>query len=125
MTKNDIILSVEDLYVDFHLPNHTINALKGVSFGIKKGETVALVGQSGAGKSITVMSVLQLLPYPMAKHPKGKICFNNENIIAYTKKQLQDVRGNGIAIIFQEPMTSLNPLQTVCRKYFPAQTKDD
>src|SRR6476620_3110557 len=84
-----------------------------VSFDIRKGETLALVGESGSGKSITALSVMKLLPYPAAHHPSGSIKFQGRELLTMKEEQIRDVRGNDIAIIFQEPMTSLNPLHTI------------
>jgi microcin C transport system ATP-binding protein len=107
------LLSVRDLDVVFTTPGGRVEAVKKVSFDIAKGETLALVGESGSGKSVTALSVLQLLPYPMASHPTGSIRFNGQELVGATERTLRDVRGNQISMIFQEPMTSLNPLHTV------------
>ena len=107
------ILKVENLSVSFHQDNHVVEAVKSVSFDLHSHETVALVGESGSGKSVTALSVLQLLPYPKASHPTGSIEFQGQELVGGSDKQLREIRGNKIAIIFQEPMTSLNPLQTV------------
>ena len=82
-------------------------------FDIKKGETVALVGESGSGKSVTALSVLKLLPYPAAHHPSGSIRFKGQELLGAARADIRRVRGNDITIIFQEPMTSLNPLHTI------------
>ncbi|MCR9256570.1 MAG: ABC transporter ATP-binding protein [Alphaproteobacteria bacterium] len=104
------LLQVRDLKVDFN----GNEAVRGVDFDIHAGETVALVGESGSGKSVTALSVLQLLPYPIASHPAGSsIRFEGREIIGGTKDLIRDVRGDDVAMIFQEPMTSLNPLHTV------------
>lgn len=113
MPQSEKILSVDNLCVDFHLPTHVVHAVRGVSFDLYAGQTLALVGGSGSGKSVTAMSMLQLLPYPMAKHPQGAISFKGQNLMEMTAKDLRSVRGNGISMVFQEPMTSLNPLQTI------------
>ena len=88
-------------------------AVDRVSFDIGKGETVALVGESGSGKSVTALSVMKLLPYPSAHHPSGQILFKGRDLMTLPLRELRDVRGNDITIIFQEPMTSLNPLHTI------------
>jgi microcin C transport system ATP-binding protein len=111
MTKP--LLSVEDLHVSFHTEKKVIEAVKGVSFTLNPHETVALVGESGSGKSVTALSILQLLPYPKALHPSGQIYFHNHDLIGESESYLRAVRGNKIAMIFQEPMTSLNPLHSV------------
>ena len=88
-------------------------AVRGVSFDIDRGDTVALVGESGSGKSVTALSILQLLPYPKARHPGGSIVFRGQELLGASERVLRRVRGNRIAMIFQEPMTSLNPLHTL------------
>ncbi|MEA1937574.1 MAG: ABC transporter ATP-binding protein [Pseudomonadota bacterium] len=110
---NSPLLSVRDMAVDFALPGQTVHAVRGVSFDIKKGETVALVGESGSGKSVTALSILQLLPYPMASHPKGAIVFKGRDLMTAREPELRAVRGSDIGMIFQEPMTSLNPLHII------------
>src|SRR5690606_2288556 len=91
-------------------------AVDHISFDIGKGETVALVGESGSGKSVSALSVLKLLPYPPASHPSGRILFDGQDLLALDEKALRKVRGNRITMIFQEPMTSLNPLHTIERQ---------
>ena len=107
------LIEVKDLSVSFRIGRNNIEAVRGVSFHIDKGETVALVGESGSGKSVTALSILQLLPYPKAFHPTGSIKFNGQELLGAPDKELQRIRGNKISMIFQEPMTSLNPLHTV------------
>ncbi len=111
-----ILLSVKDLSVDFHTADGVFNAVKKVSFDIPKGQTVALVGESGSGKSVTAMSIMQLLPYPRAVHPSGSITFGGEQIVNSGEAFMRTLRGRRISIIFQEPMTSLNPLHTIERQ---------
>jgi len=107
------LLSVQDLSVSFAQGGNQSIAVDHISFDIAKGETVALVGESGSGKSVSALSVLKLLPYPAASHPSGKILFSGADLLAMNEKALRGVRGNKITMIFQEPMTSLNPLHTI------------
>lgn len=107
------ILQVDNLSVSFGMEEREVKAVRGASFEIGKGETVALVGESGSGKSVTALSTIQLLPYPLAHHPTGSIQFNGEELVAADEDTLRRIRGNRIGMIFQEPMTSLNPLHTL------------
>src|ERR1041384_2731519 len=107
------LLSVRDLSVAFRLGERQLLAVDRISFELKKGETVALVGESGSGKSVTALSVMKLLPYPAASHPSGTIHFKGEELLSLPEHEIRHVRGNDITIIFQEPMTSLNPLHTI------------
>ncbi|MEM1376601.1 MAG: ABC transporter ATP-binding protein [Pseudomonadota bacterium] len=107
------LLSVRDLSVAFHQGGKTSLAIDRVSFDIGQRETLALVGESGSGKSVSANSVLKLLPYPSASHPSGEILFGGQNLMTASEDELRRVRGNDISMIFQEPMTSLNPLQTI------------
>ncbi|ALJ36597.1 ABC transporter ATP-binding protein [Azospirillum brasilense] len=118
MTTNgaDDLLEVRNLHVEFRSGGGAMHAVKGVSFDIAKGETLALVGESGSGKSVTALSILQLLPYPMARHPQGSIRFRGTELVGAEEKVLRNVRGDRIAMIFQEPMTSLNPLHSIERQ---------
>ena len=110
------LLSVRDLSVAFHQGGKTSVAVDHVSFDIAKGEVVALVGESGSGKSVTANSILKLLPYPAASHPSGEILFKGKDMLKVRPEELRQVRGNDITMIFQEPMTSLNPLHSVERQ---------
>ncbi|MET3662184.1 ABC transporter ATP-binding protein [Aquamicrobium ahrensii] len=107
------LLSVRDLSVAFSANGKTSLAVDHVSFDIAKGETLALVGESGSGKSVSALSVLKLLPYPPASHPSGEILFGGQDLMRLGENALRKVRGNKITMIFQEPMTSLNPLHTI------------
>ncbi|MFN0265254.1 ABC transporter ATP-binding protein [Tepidamorphus sp. 3E244] len=109
----ETILTVEDLSVDFVQGGNVTHAVKNVSFDIARGETLALVGESGSGKSVSALSVLQLLPYPAAQHPSGKIIYEGKNLMGLTDREMRSVRGNEITMVFQEPMTSLNPLHSI------------
>ncbi|GEP60354.1 ABC transporter ATP-binding protein [Reyranella soli] len=110
------LLEVKNLSVNFGTGDDAVRAVKNVSFDIKRGETLAVVGESGSGKSVTALSILQLLPYPMANHPNGSIRFQGRELVGAPPRDLLDVRGNRISMIFQEPMTSLNPLHTIERQ---------
>ncbi|UVC09332.1 ABC transporter ATP-binding protein [Rhizobium sp. TH2] len=110
------LLSVRDLSVAFHQGGNTSIAVDHVSFDIAKGEIVALVGESGSGKSVTANSILKLLPYPSASHPSGEIIFKGKDLLKARPEELRHVRGNDITMIFQEPMTSLNPLHNIERQ---------
>ena len=107
------LISVRDLDVTFRLEDRQVDAVRGVSFDIAPGETLALVGESGSGKSVSALSVLRLLPYPAAFHRRGEIVFNGQDLLGADDKALRKVRGNAISMIFQEPMTSLNPLHSI------------
>ncbi|MGM4912629.1 ABC transporter ATP-binding protein [Rhizobium sp. 768_B6_N1_8] len=110
---SETLLSVRDLSVAFHQGGETSLAVDRISFDIHKGEVVALVGESGSGKSVSANSILRLLPYPSASHPSGEIFFKGKDLLKASDRELREVRGNDITMIFQEPMTSLNPLHTI------------
>ncbi|MBB4293420.1 microcin C transport system ATP-binding protein [Rhizobium leguminosarum] len=109
----ETLLSVRDLSVAFHQGGETSLAVDHISFDIAKGEVVALVGESGSGKSVSANSILRLLPYPSASHPSGEILFKGKDLLKASERALREVRGNDITMIFQEPMTSLNPLHSI------------
>src|SRR6201995_4448256 len=110
---NQPLLDVRDLSVAFRRQGGSAVAVDRISFDIKRGEGVALVGESGSGKSVSALSVLKLLPYPTASHPSGSIRFRGRELLSLSENELRVIRGNEISIIFQEPMTSLNPLHTI------------
>ena len=107
------MLTIDDLSVSFRSTQGETSAVRNISFRIEQGETVALVGESGSGKSVTALSIMQLLPYPAAFHPSGSILFQGEELLGAGPERMQLVRGDRISMIFQEPMTSLNPLHKV------------
>jgi microcin C transport system ATP-binding protein len=110
---NGPLLQVKDLSVAFGRGESRVDAVKHISFAIDKGRTMALVGESGSGKSVSALSVLQLLPYAVASHPSGSIVFDGQELLGAGEDTLRKVRGDRISMVFQEPMTSLNPLHTV------------
>jgi microcin C transport system ATP-binding protein len=110
------LLRIRDLSVSFDVPGGEVRAVRNLSLDIHPGETVGLVGESGSGKSVTALSILQLLPYPIARHPGGSIRFRDQELLGAPEPVLRRVRGNRVAMIFQEPMTSLNPLHTIAKQ---------
>jgi microcin C transport system ATP-binding protein len=110
------LLDIRDLSVAFSHGTRELTAVDRVSFDIRRGETVALVGESGSGKSVTALSVMKLLPYPAARHPSGAVLFKGRDLLRLDESEIREVRGGNISIIFQEPMTSLNPLHTIERQ---------
>ncbi len=109
------LLEVENLQTHFATPDGVVRAVEGLSFHVDAGETVAIVGESGCGKSVTSMSILRLIPEPPGKIA-GRILFQGRNLLDATEQEMRDIRGNSISMIFQEPMTSLNPVLTVGRQ---------
>lgn len=112
-TSESRVLDVRNLSVDFQSDGQPVHAVKNVSFELHKGETLAIVGESGSGKSVTALSIMKLLHYPHASHPTGEIYFQSKDLLSLPDKQLRRIRGNDIAMIFQEPLTALNPLHTI------------
>lgn len=114
LRENQVLLEVNHLKIKFHLKNgKEAKVVDDVSFTIRKGETVALVGESGSGKSITSLSIMRLLPIPPGEMTAGTIKLNGKNLLDYKNKEMSNIRGNEISMIFQEPMTSLDPVFTI------------
>lgn len=113
---NDKLLEIENLSVHFHIPEGVARAVDGVSFNLAPGETIGLVGESGCGKSVTALSILGLIPTPPGKIEAGKIMFNGQNLLDLDRERLRKIRGREISMIFQEPMTSLNPVLSIGRQ---------
>ena len=107
------LLRVEDLKTHFHTRDGTVRAVDGVSFDLDRGETLCVVGESGCGKSVTALSILGLLPMPPGAIEGGRILFDGEDLVQASEERMREIRGNQISMIFQEPMTSLNPVMTV------------
>lgn len=109
----DKILEIKDLYVNYITEDSTAKAINGISFDLKYGESLGLVGETGAGKTTTALSIMQLIPDPPGKIIGGEINFKGKNLIYNSEKENQAMRGNGISMIFQDPMTALNPIMTI------------
>ena len=110
---NDLALEVKNLSVEFNVRGQTIKAVNDVSWYVKKGETLAIVGESGSGKSVSALAILKLIPDPPGKITSGSIFYESEDITKASDRKIRDIRGKNISMIFQEPMTSLNPLMTI------------
>src|ERR687894_561092 len=107
------MLEVNNLKTHFRTQDGVVKAVDGVSFSLEAGETMGIVGESGSGKSVTALSIMQLNPKPPAEYPEGEILFEDQNLLETSDKRMQEIRGSDIAMIFQDPMTSLNPVFTV------------
>ncbi|MCK5097943.1 MAG: ABC transporter ATP-binding protein, partial [Desulfobacteraceae bacterium] len=130
--KDEIILSVQGLSVAFNTEAGKIHAVDQVGFELKKGITLGIVGESGCGKSVTALSIMRLLPKPFGQIINGSIIFNNENILNFSPEEMTKIRGNKISMIFQEPMTALNPVHKIGKQikevytlHFPEMTKEE
>ncbi|MEH7611974.1 ABC transporter ATP-binding protein, partial [Gottfriedia acidiceleris] len=107
------LLEVKDLCVSFYTHAGEVQAVRGVSFDLKKGETLAIVGESGSGKSVTSKALMGLIPNPPGKIKSGEILFDGKDLAKLSEKEMQNIRGKEISMIFQDPMTSLNPVLTI------------
>ena len=116
----DDILQVKDLRTYFYTAGKEIPAVDGVSFSVRRGETLCVVGESGCGKSATSMSVMQLIAVPLGKYVSGEILFEGQNLLGRSRREMNRIRGKDISMIFQEPMTALNPVQRIYRQIFEA-----
>ena len=110
---NNILLSVQDLKVYFSGNERIARALDGISYDVRKGETICLVGESGCGKTVSALTILRIIPQPPGEVMGGKILFNGQDLFELSEEDMQKIRGNRIAMVFQEPMTSLNPVFTI------------
>jgi peptide/nickel transport system ATP-binding protein/oligopeptide transport system ATP-binding protein len=120
MSREEPILSVQELRTYFFTPEGTVKAVDDVSFALNRGETLGIVGESGCGKSVSAYSILRLIPDPPGKIVSGRILFKGEDLLCKSKSEMRKIRGNRISIIFQEPMTSLNPVFTIGRQIMEA-----
>jgi peptide/nickel transport system ATP-binding protein len=112
-SQNTLLLEVRDLQTQFITDQGAFNAVDGVSFGVRSGQTLAIVGESGCGKSVSALSIMGLVPNPPGKILGGSVIFEGQELIGASSQAMQDLRGNGMAMIFQEPMSSLNPVFTI------------
>ena len=112
-TNNELLLSVQDLEVDYSSGGSTVRAVNGVSFDLHQGESLGLVGETGAGKTTIAKSIMQILPDHATKRVAGEIFFKNQDLMQMKEKELQNIRGSQISMVFQDPMTALNPVMTV------------
>ena len=110
---SDVVLEVRNLKTHFHTDEGVVPAVDGVDFTLKKGKTLCVVGESGCGKSVTAYTVMRLIPMPPGKVESGEILYKGKDLVKLTENEMRDIRGNEIAMIFQEPMTSLNPVYTI------------
>ncbi len=110
------LLQIHDLTTEFYTEEGVVHAVDGVSYDVQEGETLGLVGESGSGKSVSALSILRLIPNPPGKIVKGEVLFEGEDILKMSEEEIRHIRGNRIAMVFQEPMTSLNPVLTIGRQ---------
>src|SRR5438874_7661982 len=108
--SSEPILSIRDLAVQFNTDDGVVRAVDGITYDVYPGETLGIVGESGSGKSVSTMSILGLIPQPPGRIVRGEAMFNGRDLLKLSKKALRRVRGNEVAIVFQDPMTSLNPV---------------
>jgi oligopeptide transport system ATP-binding protein len=113
LTDKPVVLEIEDLRTEFHTHDGVVHAVNGVSYKLREGETLGIVGESGCGKSVSMLSVMRLLPEPPAKIKPGKVEFRGKDVFSLSEDEMRDLRGSQIAMIFQDPMTSLNPVLTI------------
>ncbi|MDA1040253.1 MAG: ATP-binding cassette domain-containing protein, partial [Planctomycetota bacterium] len=116
MTTPEAVLSVHDLRTFFRTDDGVVRAVDGVSFSVQRGETLGIVGESGSGKSVACLSALGLVPRPPAFHPSGEVWYGNRDLLRCSERDLEAIRGNRLAMIFQDPLTSLNPYLRVSRQ---------
>jgi oligopeptide transport system ATP-binding protein len=113
LNSDSVILNVKDLHTEFHTKDGIVHAVNGVSLQLHEGETLGIVGESGCGKSVTFLSVMRLLPVPPARIASGSVQFLNHDILKIDEREMQNIRGRKMAMIFQDPMTSLNPVLSI------------
>jgi oligopeptide transport system ATP-binding protein len=115
-TESQKILDVKNLRTRFHIAEGTVHAVNGVSFYLNQGETIGVVGESGCGKSVTMMSIMRLIPIPPGEITSGQAIFNGKDLFTLSEQEMEDIRGKDIAMVFQDPMTAFNPVLTIGRQ---------
>src|SRR5687768_9132636 len=115
-TRNGNLLEVRDLRTYFHTEDGTIKAVDGVTFNLRRGETLGIVGESGSGKSVTNLSIIRLIQSPPGQIVSGEVVFDGRDILRLTENEVRRIRGRRIAMIFQDPLTSLNPFMKISRQ---------
>ncbi len=125
MTENDMLLQVKNLHVHYVTDEADVAAVNGISFDVKEGDTIGLVGETGAGKTTTAMAIMQLIPDPPGVIREGEILFKGKNLLENSERENQKIRGNGISMIFQDPMTALNPTMTIGEQLMEVIRKHD
>ncbi len=113
MKENPIVLEIKDLRTEFHTQDSIVHAVNGISYSLREGDTLGIVGESGCGKSVSMLSVMRLLPEPPAKIAAGSVKFRGKDVFKLSDEEMRDLRGSQLAMIFQDPMTSLNPVLTI------------
>jgi oligopeptide transport system ATP-binding protein len=113
LSEKPVVLDIKDLRTEFHTQDGVVHAVNGISYSLREGETLGIVGESGCGKSVSMLSVMRLLPEPPAKIANGEVLFHNRNVFDLSDEEMRDIRGSQMAMIFQDPMTSLNPVLTI------------
>ncbi len=116
LNKDKLLLEVKNLHVSFDTYAGEVKAVRGINFHVNKGETLAIVGESGCGKSVTAQTIMQLIPVPPGRIKEGSIIFEGNNLLNYSDKRMESIRGREISMVFQDPMTSLNPTMKVGRQ---------
>jgi oligopeptide transport system ATP-binding protein len=113
---SNVLLEVKNLHTRFHTPEGTVFAVNGITFAVGEGETLAVVGESGCGKSVSMLSVMRLIPIPPGEIIAGEVLFRSQDLLLKTEREMEDIRGKEISMIFQDPLTSLNPVLTIGRQ---------
>src|SRR5688572_26100832 len=115
-TRNGNLLEVKDLRTYFHTDDGTVKAVDGISFNLKRGDTLGIVGESGSGKSVTNLSIIRLVPTPPGEIVSGAVIFRGQDLLKISEREVRNIRGRRIAMVFQDPMSSLNPFMKISKQ---------